>query len=45
MWMEQLKEYVRRPMRKESTTTREGKNTNDDRPASYSVRDGDSASH
>ena len=25
VWMEQQEEYVRRPMRQESTTTREGK--------------------
>ena len=50
MWMEQLEEEqlegdVRRPMRQESTTTREGKDPQDDRSASYAVRDGDSASH
>ena len=38
-------EDVRRPMRQESTTTREGKYTQDGRSASYAVRDGDSASH
>ena len=32
----------RRPMRQESTTTREGKYPRDDRSASYAVRDGDS---
>ena len=41
MWMEQREEDVRRPMRQESTTTREEKDTQHDR----SVRDGDSASH
>ena len=30
---------------KESTTTHEGKDTQDDRSASSAVRDGDSASH
>ena len=45
MRMEQLEEDVRRPMRQESTTSREGKDTQDDRSASYAVRDGDSASH
>ena len=45
MWMEQLEEDVRRPMRQESTTTREGKAKQDDRSASNAVRDGDSASH
>ena len=30
-----------RPMRQESTTTREGKYPRDDRSASYAVRDGD----
>ena len=44
MWMEQLEKYVRRPMRQESTTTREGKDKHD-RSASNAVRDGDSASH
>ena len=44
MWMEQLEEDVRRPMRQEKTTTREGKDPQDDRSASYAVRDGDSAS-
>ena len=43
--MEQLKEYVSRHMRQESTTTREGGDTQDDRPARYAVRDVDSASH
>ena len=43
--MEQLKEDVRRPMRQESTTTREGKDPQDDRSASYAVRGGDGASH
>ena len=43
--MEQLNEDVRRPMRQESTTTREGKDKRDDRSASNAVRDGDSASH
>ena len=43
--MEQLEEDVRRPMRQESTTTREGGDTQYDRSASYVVRDGDSASH
>ena len=33
MWMEQLEEYVRRPMRQESTTTREGKEPQYDRAA------------
>ena len=37
MWMEQLEEDVRRPMRQESTTTREGKDPQDDRSASYAV--------
>ena len=37
MWMEQLEEHVRRPMRQESTTTREGKPKQDDRSASNSV--------
>ena len=45
MWMEQLEEDVRRPMRQESNTTREVKDPQDDRAASYAVRDGDSASH
>ena len=45
MWMEQLEEDVRHPMRQESTTTREVKDTQDGRSASYPVRDGDSASH
>ena len=45
MRMEQLEEDVRRPMRQESTATREGEDTQDDRSASYAVRDGDSASH
>ena len=45
MWMEQLDEDARRPMRQESTTTREGKDTQKDRSASYAVRDGESASH
>ena len=45
MWMEKLEEYVRRPMRLEITTTREGKDTQDDRSASYVVRDGNRASH
>ena len=45
MWMEQLEEDVGRPMRQEITTTREGKDTQDDLSASYAVRDGDSASH
>ena len=45
VWMEQLEEDVRRPMRQESTTTREGKDKQDDRSASNDVRDGDSASH
>ena len=45
MWMEQLEEDVRRPMRQESTTTREGKYPQYDRSASYAVRDGDGASH
>ena len=45
MWMEQLEEGVRRPMRQANTTTREGKDPQDDRSASYAVRDGDSASH
>ena len=36
---------LRRPMRQESTTTREGKDKQDDRSASNAVRDGDSASH
>ena len=45
MWMEQLEEYVRRPMRQESTTTREGKYTQDGRSPNYGVRDGDSARH
>ena len=40
-----MEEDVSRPMRQESTTTREGKDTQDDRSASYAVRDGDSASH
>ena len=31
MWMEQLEEDVRRPMRHESTTTREAKDPQDDR--------------
>ena len=31
------------PMRQESTTTREGEDTQDDRSASYAVRDGGSA--
>ena len=44
VWMEQLEEDVRRPMRQESTTTREGKDTQDDRSASYAVLDGDSVS-
>ena len=43
--MEQLEEDVRHHMRQESTTTRVGKDTQDDRSASYAVRDGDSASH
>ena len=42
MWMEQLDEDVRSPMRQESTTTREGKYPQDYRSASYTVRDGDS---
>ena len=42
MWMEQLEEDVRRP-RQESTTTCEGKDTQDDRSASYAIRDEDSA--
>ena len=45
MRMEQLEEVARRPMRQESTTTRVGEDTQDDRSASYAVRDGDSASH
>ena len=45
VWMEQLEEDVRRPIRQESATTREGKDTQYDRSASYAVRDGDSASH
>ena len=45
MWMEQLEEDARRPMRQESTTTRKGKDTQYDRSASYAVRDGGSASH
>ena len=45
MWMEQLEEDVRRPLRQESTTTREEKDKQDDRSASNDVRDGDSASH
>ena len=45
MWMEKLEEDVRRPMRQESTTTREGKDKQDVRIASNDVRDGDSASH
>ena len=45
MWMEQLEEDVRRPMGQETTTTRDGNDTQDDRPAIYAVRDGDSASH
>ena len=45
VWKEQLEEDPRRAMRQESTTTREGKDTQDDRSASYAVRDGDSASH
>ena len=40
--MEQLEENVRRPMRQESTNIREGKDSQDDRSASYVVRDGDS---
>ena len=44
MWMEQLEEDVRRPMRQENTTTRERKAPQDDRSARYAVRDGDSAS-
>ena len=35
VWMEQMEEGVRRPMRQESTTTREGKDTQDDRSANY----------
>ena len=31
MWMESLEKDVRRPMRQEGTTTREGKDTQDDR--------------
>ena len=45
MGMEQLEEDAGRPMRQESTTTREGKYPQYDRAASYAVRDGDSASH
>ena len=45
VWMEQLEEDVRRPMRQESTTTREGEDTQVDRSASYAVLDGDNASH
>ena len=45
VWMEQLGEDVWRPMRQDSTTIREGTYTQGDRSASYSVRDGDSASH
>ena len=45
MWVEQLEECVRRPMRQESTITREGKYTQYDSSASYDVRDGESASH
>ena len=45
MWMEQLEEDVRPPMRQECTTTREGKDTQDVRSASYAVRDGNSACH
>ena len=41
--MEQLEEDVRRPMRQEITTTREGKYPQDDRSVSDAVRDGDSA--
>ena len=37
MRMEQLEEDVRHPMRQESTTTREGEDTQDDRPASYAL--------
>ena len=43
--MEQLEEDVRRPMRQESITTREGRDTWYGRSASYAVQDGDSASH
>ena len=45
MRMKQLEEDVRRPMRQESTTTREGEDTQYDRSASYAVRNGDSASN
>ena len=45
MWMEQLEDDVRSPMRQESITTREGKDKQYDRSASNAVRDGDSASH
>ena len=41
MWMEQVEEDVRRPMRQESTTTFYGKYTQDDCSASYAVWDGD----
>ena len=44
VWMERREEDIRRPMRQESTTTCEGKDTQDARSASYAGRDGDSAS-
>ena len=43
--MGQLEEDARRHMRQESTTTREGKDSQDDRSTSYAVRDGDRAIH
>ena len=44
VWMEQLEEDARRPMRYESTTTCR-KYPQDGRSVSYAVRDGDRASH